>query len=422
MRSKECIAMLLAGGAGSRLGVLTKNIAKPAVPFGGKYRIIDFPLSNCTNSGIDTVGVLTQYQPLKLNTYIGIGAPWDLDRLDGGVTILPPYIKRKKGEWYTGTANAIYQNIEFVDSYSPEYVLVLSGDHIYKMDYSKMLEYHKQKQADATIAVIEVPWEEAPRFGIMNAKEDGRIYDFDEKPEVPKSNQASMGTYIFRWDLLKQYLLEDQKRKDSANDFGKDIIPQMLARGERMFAYPFQGYWKDVGTIQSLWEANMDLLEEPPRFDLYDPKWRIYARNPVEPPHYVAPGASVKRCIATEGSMIYGTVKHSVLFAGVFIGKGSVVRDSIIMPNARIGMNAMIDHAIVGEGVVIGDNCIVGCGPMKDSRCAPKVYTTGITVIGEGIRIPSNVKIGRNVMVDNKMLAGSELKSGGCISEEEEKA
>ncbi len=419
MRSKECIAMLLAGGQGSRLGVLTKNIAKPAVPFGGKYRIIDFPLSNCTNSGIDTIGVLTQYQPLKLNTYIGIGQPWDLDRLDGGVVILPPYIKRKKGEWYSGTANAIYQNIEFVDSYNPEYVLILSGDHIYKMDYSVMLEFHKTTKADATIAVLEVPWAETSRFGIMNTNEDGRIYDFEEKPANAKSNKASMGIYIFSWQVLKQYLIEDHKDKDSSNDFGKNIIPNMLAKEERLFAYPFKGYWKDVGTIQSLWEGNMDLLEDPPKFDLYDPQWRIYGRNPVEPPHYVAAGASVKRCIATEGSMIYGSVEHSVLFSGVFIGKGTVVRDSVIMPNVRIGMNSIIDHAIIGEGVVIGDNCTIGCGPIVKSADFND-DTGGITVIGENVIVPSGVNVGKNLMVDTKSIKEFQLQSGGLTTGQEE--
>lgn len=419
MGSKECVAMLLAGGQGSRLGVLTKNIAKPAVPFGGKYRIIDFPLSNCTNSGIDTVGVLTQYRPLKLNSYIGIGQPWDLDRLNGGVTILSPYIKQNTSEWYSGTANAIYQNIEYVDSYGPEYVLVLSGDHIYKMDYSIMLEFHKQNKADVTIAVIEVPWEEASRFGIMNTDDENRVYEFAEKPKNPISNKASMGIYIFNWDLLKSYMIEDRKIDGSSNDFGKNIIPKMLQNGERMYAYPFEGYWKDVGTIQSLWEANMDLLEEPPKLDLYDPKWRIYARNPVEPPHYIAQGASVKSCIITEGTMIYGEVNHSVLFSGVYIGKGSQIKDSVIMPNVRIGMNTIIENSIIGEGAVIGDNCYIGIGPMKTNECYPDVYTNGITVIGESVIIPNEIKIGKNVVVDTKNFNINELKSGECLCEEE---
>jgi len=412
MRSKECIAMLLAGGQGSRLGVLTRNLAKPAVPFGGKYRIIDFTLSNCTNSGIDTVGVLTQYRPLKLNTYIGIGQPWDLDRMNGGVAILPPYAKQQVGEWYSGTANAIYQNIEFVNSYHPKYVLILSGDHIYKMDYSRMLEFHKEKKAGCTIAVIEVPWKEAGRFGILNTREDSRIYDFREKPKKPDSNKASMGIYIFDWELLKQYLIEDQELEGSDNDFGKNIIPNMLKRGEAMYAYPFKGYWKDVGTIQSLWEANMDLLEDPPRLDLYDKKWRIYGRNPAEPPHYVALGASVRRCIITEGSVIYGTVIHSVLFSGVSVGKDSVIRDSIVMPNARVGRNTVIEHAIVGEEVVIGDNCHIGYEETGENKLSYlKVDVSGLTVIGEGLEVPPGTRIGRNVMADADYLASLAQKA-----------
>lgn len=405
MRSKECVAMLLAGGQGSRLGVLTSNLAKPAVPFGGKYRIIDFPLSNCTNSGIDTVGVLTQYRPLKLNTYIGIGQPWDLDRMDGGVTILPPYAKQQIGEWYSGTANAIYQNIEFVDSYHPEYVLILSGDHIYKMDYSQMLEFHKSKQAGCTIAAIEVPWDEASRFGILNTDEDNKIYEFQEKPKNPVSDKASMGIYIFSWELLKHYLIEDQKTAGSSNDFGKNIIPSMLEQGESMYAYSFKGYWKDVGTIQSLWEANMDLLEDPPKLDLYDPKWRIYARNPVEPPHYIASGASVKRCIITEGGMIYGDVSHSVLFSGVYIGKGSRISNSILMPKVRIGMNTVIENAIIGEGAAIGDDCHIGCEAPQDGRCTYGIDTSGLTVIGEGVEVPSRIKIGRGNMADKNYIS-----------------
>jgi glucose-1-phosphate adenylyltransferase len=396
--------MLLAGGQGSRLGVLTSNLAKPAVPFGGKYRIIDFPLSNCTNSGIDTVGVLTQYRPLKLNTYIGIGQPWDLDRMDGGVTILPPYAKQQIGEWYSGTANAIYQNIEFVDSFHPDYVLILSGDHIYKMDYSQMLEFHKSKQAGCTIAVIEVPWEEASRFGILNTEDENKIYEFQEKPKDPVSNKASMGIYIFSWELLKYYLIEDQKTAGSSNDFGKNIIPKMLEQGESMYAYSFKGYWKDVGTIQSLWEANMDLLEDPPKLDLYDPKWRIYARNPVEPPHYIASGATVKRCIIAEGSTIYGDVSHSVLFSGVYSGKGSRISNSIIMPNVRIGMNTVIENAIVGEGTSIGDNCRIGCEAPQDGRCTYDIDTSGLTVIGESVEVPTGIHIGRGIMADTNYI------------------
>jgi glucose-1-phosphate adenylyltransferase len=404
MRSKECVAMLLAGGQGSRLGVLTSNLAKPAVPFGGKYRIIDFPLSNCTNSGIDTVGVLTQYRPLKLNSYIGIGQPWDLDRLNGGVTILPPYARQQIGEWYSGTANAIYQNIEFVDSYNPEYVLILSGDHIYKMDYSRMLEYHKAKQAGCTIAVIEVPWEEAGRFGILNTDKDNKIYEFQEKPKNPVSNKASMGIYIFNWKLLRYYLVEDQKTPGSSNDFGKNIIPNMLEQGEALYAYSFKGYWKDVGTVQSLWEANMDLLEEPPKLDLYDPKWRIYTRNPVEPPHYIASGASVKRCIVAEGSMIYGDISHSVLFSGVYASKGTRITNSIIMPNVRIGMNTIIEYAIIGEGASIGDNCRIGCEAPQDSIPTYGLDLSGLTVIGEGVEVPSGIHIGKGIMADTSYI------------------
>lgn len=416
MRMKECVAMLLAGGQGSRLGVLTKNLAKPAVPYGGKYRIIDFPLSNCTNSGIDTVGVLTQYRPLRLNTYIGIGEAWDLDRVSGGVTILPPYSKQQSGEWYSGTANAIYQNIEFIDSYYPEYVLILSGDHVYKMDYSRMLRFHKEKKAGCTIATIEVPWEEAGRFGIMNTDEDCRIYQFQEKPRNPVSNKASMGIYIFNWALLKHYLIEDQKVVGSSNDFGKNIIPNMLEQQEAMFAYTFKGYWKDVGTIESLWEANMDLLEDPPKFDLYDPGWRIYGKNPIEPPHYVASGVVVQGSIITEGAIINGDIKHSVLFSGVYIGKGSLIKDSIIMPNARIGSNTVIQNSIIGEDVIIGDNCRIGGKLIKDPS---DNKISGLSVIGESVNIPSGSVIGVNTMVDMDYV-GKHLKDQSDLMRKEE--
>jgi glucose-1-phosphate adenylyltransferase len=400
MVSKKCVAMLLAGGQGSRLGVLTKNNAKPAVPFGGKYRIIDFSLSNCTNSGIDTVGVLTQYKPHKLNSYIGIGQPWDLDRLNGGVTILPPYMTQTAGEWYSGTANAIYQNIEFIESYHPEYVLILSGDQIYKMDYSLMLKFHKEKKADTTIAILEVAWEDAKRFGIMNTTEDNRIYEFVEKPSNPISNKASMGIYIFTWEKLRRYLIEDQNTTGSSNDFGKDIIPKMLGNGEKMFAYPFKGYWRDVGTIQSLWEANMDLLEESTELDLYDPTWRIYSRNPVEPPHFISVGANVKSCIITEGGIINGDVYHSVLFSGVYIGKGSKVADSILMPNVHVGENTIIEKAIIAENTIIGDNCYIGYGSIINKESKLNNKGTEITVIGENVIIPSGTKIENGIMMD----------------------
>ena len=340
---KEWIAMLLAGGQGSRLYALTRDIAKPAVPFGGKYRIIDFPLSNCVNSGIDTVGVLTQYQPLQLNEYLGNGQPWDLDRIHGGVYVLPPYQKIANSDWYTGTANAIYQNINFINRYAPEYVVILSGDHIYKMDYSKMLEFHKEKQADCTIAVMEVPWEEASRFGIMACDEDKKIYEFAEKPKEPKSNLASMGIYIFTWSKLKKYLEEDEANPESENDFGKNVIPAMLQNGERMYAYAFQGYWKDVGTIDSLWEANMDLLDPNVPLDLYDDAWKIYARNPVMPPQYVAEGAVTQNSMISEGCIVEGDVDFSILFAGVTVEKGAVVHDSIIMPGSVIKAGAVVE-------------------------------------------------------------------------------
>lgn len=328
--------MLLAGGQGSRLGILTKNIAKPAVPYGGKYRIIDFPLSNCVNSGIDTVGVLTQYQPLELNDYIGNGEPWDLDRVNGGVHILSPYQKIRGTEWYKNTANAIYQNINFIDRYDPEYVVVLSGDHIYKMDYSKMLAYHKEKEAACTIAMLEVPWEEAPRFGLMMVNEDGAITEFEEKPKHPRSNKASMGVYMFTWEKLRQYLLDDEANEASGNDFGHDLIPAMHEAHERLFAFPFDGYWKDVGTIDSLWEANLDLLNPNVDLDLSDPDWKIYSRNPVAPPHYVSPDATVQNSLISEGGLIEGSVDFSVLFANVSIEKGAVVRDSILMPGTVV--------------------------------------------------------------------------------------
>ena len=393
---KEWIAMLLAGGQGSRLHALTRDIAKPAVPFGGKYRIIDFPLSNCVNSGIDTVGVLTQYQPLQLNEYLGNGQPWDLDRIHGGVYVLPPYQKSSNSDWYTGTANAIYQNINFINRYDPEYVVILSGDHIYKMDYSKMLEFHKEKQADCTIAVMEVPWEEASRFGIMACDEEQKIYEFAEKPKEPKSNLASMGIYIFTWSKLKKYLEEDEANPESENDFGKNVIPAMLQNGERMYAYAFQGYWKDVGTIDSLWEANMDLLDPNVPLDLYDDAWKIYARNPVMPPQYVAEGAVTQNSMISEGCIVEGDVDFSILFAGVTVEKGAVVHDSIIMPGSVIKAGAVVEYSIVAENVVVGENAQVGDRPENIEDKA----NWGVTVIAKGIHIGKNAKVPAKAMIE----------------------
>lgn len=357
MGKKEVVAMILAGGQGSRLGILTKNVAKPAVPFGGKYRIIDFPLSNCSNSGIYTVGVLTQYKPLDLNNHIGIGDPWDLDRRDGGVSILPPYQEEKGGDWYKGTANAIYQNIEFVDRYDPEYVLILSGDHIYKMDYYKMLDFHKENNSDATIAVIDVPIEEASRFGIMNTRADNSIYEFEEKPSIPKSTNASMGIYIFNWSVLKRYLREDEMDPKSDNDFGKNIIPSMLDSGKKLMAYPFKGYWKDVGTIQSLWEANMDLLKLDNKLNLYDREWKIYSQNEVRPAHYIGENAKIINSLIVEGCIINGKIENSVLSQGVYVGKNTVIIDSVIMPNVQIGDNVRIEKTIIGNNAIINHGC-----------------------------------------------------------------
>lgn len=377
MRKKTCIAMLLAGGQGSRLGILTKNVAKPAVPYGGKYRIIDFPLSNCTNSGIDTVGVLTQYQPLELNAYIGSGAPWDLDLSNGGVFVLPPYQKGKVGEWYRGTANAIYQNMAFIEQYNPDYVLILSGDHIYKMDYNAMLNFHVRHGADATIAVREVPWEEASRFGIMNTDGDDNIIEFEEKPKNPKSNKASMGVYIFTWEKLRKYLIADEENKASSNDFGKNIIPAMLGDKQVMVAYSFDGYWKDVGTIESLWEANMDLLKTPMDIDLHDKKWRIFARNPGYAPHYIAKGATVTDSLITEGCEVYGHVSHSVLSAGVVVEEGASVQDAMIMPGAHIKRGAVVRRAIIAEGATVGAGAIIG------------EETGNIAVVGQNVEVPA---------------------------------
>ena len=357
--NKELIAMILAGGQGSRLGVFTKSIAKPAVSFGGKYRIIDFVLSNCSNSGIDTVGVLTQYRPLILNSHIGMGSHWDLDRINGGVYILQPYMDEKEGNWYKGTANAIYQNMNFIDTYNPEYVLVLSGDHIYKMDYSKMLNFHKEKKAKATIAVIEVPWDEAPRFGIMNAKEDGKIYEFEEKPENPKSNLASMGVYIFNWSTLRDYFIKSEDSNKCFDDFGKNIIPMMLEDQAEMYAYSFKGYWRDVGTIQSLWDANMDLIKYPDAIDLNDSRWRIYTNTMASPPQYIGKDADISEALIADGCSILGDVENSVLSHGVYVDENSTVKDSVIMPNVKIGKNVTIEKAMIGEGAIIEDNAII---------------------------------------------------------------
>ena len=394
---KECIAMLLAGGQGSRLYVLTENMAKPAVPFGGKFRIIDFPLSNCANAGIDTVGVLTQYRPLELNRYIGSGQPWDLDRADGGVHILPPYQSAGGASWYKGTANAIFQNIGFVDMYDPEYVLILSGDHIYKMNYAKMLAHHKKAGADCTISVMEVPWEDAPRFGIMNVDENDTITEFEEKPAHPKSNLASMGIYVFTWKKLRQYLIEDESDEASSNDFGKNIIPKMLGDGKKLMAYGFEGYWKDVGTIESLWEANMDLLQTPPAFNLYDDVWRIYARNPIQPPHFMADTAVVDNAMITEGCDVAGAVRHSILFAGVHIEEGATIVDSVIMPGAVIKSGAVVTRAIVGEDSVINAGCVVGRpeAPGEDNR---------IALVGQHTVLPENFVVNPGDQIDSDVL------------------
>ncbi len=396
-RKKECVAMLLAGGQGSRLYVLTKNVAKPAVPFGGKYRIIDFPLSNCINSGIDTVGVLTQYEPHVLNAYIGAGQTWDLDRLRGGVSVLPPY-QGKTSEWYKGTANAIYQNIPFIADYDPEYVLILSGDHIYKMDYNKMLQQHKDTGADATIAVLDVPLSEASRFGIMNCKPDGTIYEFEEKPKQPKSTLASMGIYIFSWKKLRKYLEEDEANPQSSNDFGKDIIPAMLANGEKMVSYRFDGYWKDVGTIESLWEANMDLLSPNSGLNLSDDNWKIYGRTTGSPPHFTAKGAKVQHTLLSEGCEIAGNVSESVLFSDVKVAKNAKVEYSILMPGAVVEEGASVRYAIVASGAVIAKGAQVGEGP---SDC--DVDKWGVAVVAE------NVRIGENVKLAAKEMAGEDI-------------
>lgn len=419
MKRNEMMAMLLAGGQGSRLGILTMDKAKPAVAFGGKYRIIDFPMSNCVNSGVDTVGVLTQYQPLTLNAHIGIGVPWDLDRVNGGVSILAPHMREGEiGSWYSGTANAIYQNIDYIDSCNPEYVLILSGDHIYKMDYVAMLKYHKENNADATIAVLEVPMEDASRFGIMNADENDKIYEFEEKPEHPKSNLASMGIYIFTWSNLRKALIEDEKIHPDS-DFGKHIIPKMLGEGQSLYAYRFKDYWKDVGTIESYWAANMELIKTLPEFNLYEDFWKIYTKSDYQPPQYTGENASIKTSIVSEGAQIYGSIEHCVISKNVTIEEGAVVKDSIIMEGCVIGKNAVLDRVIVDQNTVIGDNVKMGLWDNIPNEQKPKIYNTGITVIGSDTVVPDNIEIGKNCVVYGKTTAEdyseSKLPSGQSV-------
>ena len=397
MRKKEMIAMLLAGGQGSRLGVLTAKVAKPAVAFGGKYRIIDFPLSNCINSGIDTVGVLTQYQPLRLNAHIGIGIPWDLDRNFGGVTILPPYEKSSNSEWYTGTANAIYQNLEYMETFNPDYVLILSGDHIYKMDYEVMLDFHKEHDADVTIAAMPVPMEEASRFGIVVTEEEGRIAEFQEKPPQSKSNLASMGIYIFSWPVLKEALLA--LKNEPGCDFGKHIIPYCHEKGQRLFAYEYNGYWKDVGTLGSYWEANMELIDIIPEFNLYEEFWKIYTNSEILPPQYISSQSVIERSIIGNGSEIYGEVHNSVIGSGVTIEEGTVVRDSIIMKDVTIGKGCVVDKSIIAEKCKIGDNVTLGIGSDVPNKLKPAIYSFGLVTIGENSVVPSGVQIGKNTAI-----------------------
>lgn len=404
MFKKEMIAMLLAGGQGSRLGVLTAKVAKPAVAFGGKYRIIDFPLSNCINSGIDTVGVLTQYQPLRLNTHIGIGIPWDLDRNVGGVSILPPYEKSSNSEWYTGTANAIYQNLDYMETYNPDYVLILSGDHIYKMDYSKMINEHIENKAACTIAVLEVSIEEASRFGIMNTREDGTIYEFEEKPKNPKSNLASMGIYVFSWDKLKKYLTEDEQKPDSSNDFGKDVIPAMLNAGENMRVYRFDNYWKDVGTVNSLWEANLDLLNPKIDLNLADQNWRVYSRTTGMPPQYISDSAMVENSLITDGCEVYGTLDYSILFENVTVEEGATVEYSLVMPGAVIKKGAKVRYSIIAENAVIEENAAVGADP-----AVAGTENWGITVIGDNLTVGKNAVISPDKMITENVKEGEKI-------------
>lgn len=397
---QEVVAMLLAGGQGSRLGVMTKKLAKPAVPYGGKYRIIDFPLSNCVNSGIETVGVLTQYQPLVLNEYIGSGKPWDLDCMNGGVQVLPPFQRSGRSDWYKGTANAIYQNLDYIDRYNPDYVVILSGDHIYKMDYSKMISFHKNKKASCTIAVIDVPESEASRFGILNTNPDNSVYEFEEKPKNPKSTKASMGVYVFNKDKLKEYLIKDAEDKNSSNDFGKDVVPAMLRDSEPLFAYEFKGYWKDVGTISSLWEANMDLLNPNSTLDLSDETWKIYSRNPIMPPHYISSTANVQNSLISDGCNVCGEVDSSVLFPGVYVAPGAVVKDSIVMPYTRVGKDVEIQYAIICENVLIHDNAKIGSRPESTKN----KNSWGITVVGEDRTISSGAVISAKSMIDKDVV------------------
>ena len=397
--------MLLAGGQGSRLGTLTKYRAKPAVPFGGKYRIIDFPLSNCINSGIDTVGVLTQYQPLELNTYIGTGAPWDLDVINGGAFVLPPFLKAASGQWYSGTANAICQNIYFIDRYAPDYLLVISGDHIYKMDYRRLIEFHSARNADVTIAVLRVPWEEAPRFGIINTDEKRRIMEFDEKPAHPQSKLASMGVYVFKWPLIRQFLLEDDENAASSHDFGKDVLPLLLRSGAAMYAYPFSGYWKDVGTAESLWEANMELLSDEPQLMLSDPRWRIYSRSLNQPPHYVGAGAQVSRSLVSEGCRIYGQVKNSVLFPGVCVEQGALVEDSVVMAHTVVRSGSQLRNCIIDEQCCIGSNAELG-------------DASGLCVIGSAVHLADGTRLAGGSSVEARSsLEARRRKAVICCAE-----
>lgn len=409
--------MLLAGGQGSRLGVLTSNLAKPAVAFGGKYKIIDFPLSNCINSGIDTVGVLTQYRPLRLNQHIGIGIPWDLDRNIGGVTVLPPYEKSDNSEWYTGTANAIYQNLEFIDYYNPEYVLILSGDHIYKMDYENMLDYHKSCNADITIATYQVPWEEASRFGVVITDENGVISEFEEKPANPRSNKASMGIYIFSWKVLREALVTMKDQPEC--DFGKHIIPYCHSNGKKICGYDFKGYWKDVGTLGSYWEANMELVDIVPEFNLYEEYWKIYTKSDAIPPQYIAASSQVNRCIIGEGTEIYGDVENSVIGSCVTIGEGAVVKNSIIMNGVTIGDGAYIDKAIIAENVEVGEKAELGVGEEAENELKPQIYSFGLVTIGENSTVPAGVSIGKNTAIFGETsledYPAGKLKSGGSI-------